>query len=173
MSEEGYRTYTNELRQQQQLLDEAKLADKLVADGDTIDAFLAKEGIEAITSESGLRYLITEEGNGPNAEPGDEVVVHYAGRILNGDYFDTSIEAVAKENGMYNPSRNYSEGFSFNIGQGRVIKGWDEGIAYIKEGGKGTLYIPSPLGYGSRGSGPKIPPYSILVFDVEVLKVNK
>jgi FKBP-type peptidyl-prolyl cis-trans isomerase FkpA len=173
MTQDGYRAYTSELREQQRLLDEAKLADKLISDGETIDAYLAENGIEAITTESGLRYVITEEGNGPTAESGNEVVVHYAGKILEGAYFDTSMEEVAQEQGMFNPSRDYASGFKFNIGQGRVIKGWDEGIAYIKEGGKGTLYIPSPLGYGSRGSGPKIPPYSILVFDVEVLKVNK
>ena len=173
MSQDGYREYVNSLREKQRLLDEALQADKFAAELDSIDAYLAEKGIEAIKSESGLRYVITEEGTGANAEPGDEVVVHYAGYVLNGDYFDTSMEDVAREQGLYREGRDYSQGFTFPIGQGRVIKGWDEGIAYIKEGGKGTLYIPSQLGYGSRGSGSKIPPYSILVFDVEVLEVRK
>ena len=173
MSEDSYKKYVNGLRKKLQRLEESKLASRLTADGDSIDAYLAEADIKAIVSESGLRYAIAREGTGISAKPGDEVVVHYAGKLLDGTYFDTSIEEVAKRQGMHNPGRDYNSGFSFNIGQGHVIKAWDEGIGYIKEGGKGTLYVPSPLGYGSRGAGPKIPPYSILVFDVEVLKVNK
>lgn len=173
MSQENYRAYMQGLQEKQQAQEAIIMEEKIKIEADSIDAFLAEKGITAATSESGLRYVVTEEGSGPAAAPGDQVTVHYAGRIMGGEYFDTSMEAVAKEQGLYNERRPYDEGFTFAIGQGQVIKGWDKGIAYFKEGGKGTLYIPSALGYGSRGSGPKIPPYSILVFDVEVLKIEK
>lgn len=159
MSQEGYRAYVAELREQQQAEQAVMLEKKLTTDGDSIDAYLQEQGIEAITTESGLRYVVTQEGSGQTAEPGDKVTVHYDGRLFSGEPFDSSNER--------------GEPFTFDIGVGRVIPGWDEGIAYIKEGGKGTLYIPSPLGYGARGAGAVIKPYSILVFDVDVLKVEK
>ena len=159
MSKEAYQSYRMKMQQEQMAKESAMLEEKLTTDGEEIDEFLAMEGIEAQTSDSGLRYVITKEGKGATAEPGDRVKVHYDGRLLSGEPFDSSIER--------------GQPFEFVIGQGRVIPGWDEGIAYIKEGGKGTLYIPSPLGYGARSSGAVIKPYSILVFDVEVLEVTK
>lgn len=155
----GYRNYMTELSKKQEEKDKLSLSEKLITDGETIDNFLAENKISATKTESGLRYVITQEGNGTTAEPGDEVVVHYDGKLMSGDRFDSSIERGTP--------------FSFTIGRGQVIPGWDEGIALISEGGKGTLYIPSPLGYGSRGAGPKIKPFSILVFDVEVIEVKK
>ena len=115
------------------------------------------------------------EGNGTFAEAGDNVVVNYVGRNLNGAYFDTSMEDVAKENGIWSQQRaDYGyKPFEVVVGRGQVIKGWDEGIPLIPEGGKGTLYIPSPLGYGARGSGALIPPFSVLEFEVEVIKIEK
>lgn len=159
MSQEDYRAYVQEMTEKQRAKESVILEEKLVSDGETIDAYLEENGIDAITTESGLRYVITQEGTGATAQPGDQVTVHYAGRLFSGEPFDSSIER--------------GQPFKFNIGQGRVIPGWDEGIAYIKAGGKATLYIPSPLGYGSRGAGPTIQPYSILVFDVEVLEVGQ
>ncbi|MEQ8472798.1 MAG: FKBP-type peptidyl-prolyl cis-trans isomerase [Marinoscillum sp.] len=173
MGEDAYRAYLSEMRQKKMTKDAELLEEKAVTDGEEIDAYLEKEGIEAQTTESGLRYVITEEGSGPTAEPGDVVKVHYEGRVLDGPYFDTSVEEVARREGLYDERRAPYGPFEFPIGQGRVIKGWDEGIALIKEGGKGTLYIPSPLAYGSRAAGPAIQPFSILVFDVEVVEVIK
>ncbi|MEQ9302946.1 MAG: FKBP-type peptidyl-prolyl cis-trans isomerase [Marinoscillum sp.] len=173
MSQESYRAYLTEVRTKKMAKDAELLEEKAVSDVREIDAYLEKEGIEAQTTESGLRYVITKEGTGATAEPGDVVKVHYEGRILDGPYFDTSVEEVAKREGLYDPRRDPYDPFEFPIGQGRVIKGWDEGIALIKEGGKGTLYIPSPLAYGSREAGEVIKPFSILVFDVEVIEVSK
>jgi len=172
MSKEGYQKYMTELRQQAMLLEEAKMADQLAVDVDSIDAYLAEKGIEAITTESGLRYVITEEGSGPTAEPGDNVKVVYVGKLMDGTIFDTSIKDLAQQEGLYDERREPYEPLSFPIGRGQVIKGWDEGLGYIKEGGKATFYIPSSLAYGSRQAGPKVPPYSILVFDVELTEVN-
>lgn len=158
LSEDAYRAREQDKRMKAQAEEQAELAEKLESDGAEIDKYLEENGIEAQVSESGLRYTV-EGGKGTKAQPGDNVKVHYDGRLLSGEKFDSS--------------RDRGEPFEFTIGQGMVIPGWDEGIAYIPQGGKGTLYVPSPLGYGARGAGPVIEPYSILVFDVEVMEVEK
>lgn len=96
-------------------------------------------------------------GKGAEAKSGDTVRVHYVGTLTNGDEFDAS--------------RPRGEPFQFDLGKGRVIKGWDEGVVGMKVGGKRKLTIPPHLGYGERGAGPKIPPNSTLVFEVELLEV--
>ncbi|GAB4232883.1 MAG: hypothetical protein Tsb0034_05860 [Ekhidna sp.] len=150
----------------------AEVAEKqMVIDTEIIDNYLAENNIEAQRTESGLRYVITKEGTGPQPEAGQTVSVNYSGYILNGPYFDSSVEKVARENDIYNEGRQYVP-FNFPIGQGRVIKGWDEGIALLNVGTKATLYIPSPLGYGQRSAGSVIKPNSILVFDVELVGVE-
>ena len=99
-------------------------------------------------------------GKGAEAKAGDTVKVHYVGKLQNGEEFDAS-----KKHG--------TEPFTFELGKGRVIKGWDEGVAGMKKGGKRKLTIPPHLGYGARGAGPKIPPNSTLVFDVELVEIVK
>jgi FKBP-type peptidyl-prolyl cis-trans isomerase len=99
-------------------------------------------------------------GKGAEAKAGDTVKVHYVGTLTNGDEFDAS-----KKHG--------NEPFQFDLGKGRVIKGWDDGVAGMKEGGKRKLTIPPHLGYGARGAGAKIPPNSTLVFEVELVEVVK
>ena len=115
-----------------------------------------------ITTPSGLQYEDTTMGGGAEAKPGQHVHVHYTGWLFNdgqqGAKFDSSVD------------RN--DPFAFSLGAGMVIKGWDEGVAGMKEGGKRKLIIPSELGYAERGSPPKIPPNSELHFEVELLKVN-
>jgi FKBP-type peptidyl-prolyl cis-trans isomerase len=98
-------------------------------------------------------------GKGAEAKSGDTVKVHYVGTLTNGDKFDSS--------------RDRGQPFVFELGKGRVIKGWDEGVVGMKEGGKRKLTIPPHLGYGARGAGDKIPPNSTLVFEVELLEVVK
>lgn len=159
MSREAYNAYARGLQEEQQKKELAALEEKLVSDGDSIDAYLAEQNIEVQTTESGLRYIITQEGTGISPEAGDLVSVHYTGKLMNGEVFDSSVER--------------GEPIEFPIGQGSVIKGWDEGLSYLREGAKATFYIPSPLAYGSRARGPQITPYSILVFDVELVGVKK
>lgn len=114
---------------------------------------------EMITTDSGLRYEDHKIGSGDTAVAGAKVEVHYTGWLDNagqkGKKFDSSLD-------RHRP-------FAFPLGAGRVIKGWDEGVAGMKVGGKRTLYIPASLGYGSRGAGRAIPPNADLIFDVELL----
>ena len=111
-----------------------------------------------ITTASGLTYVELVLGTGRDAAAGNLVTVHYTGWLTNGKKFDSSVDR--------------SEPFSFPLGAGRVIKGWDEGVAGMKVGGKRKLTIPSQLGYGARGAGGVIPPNATLVFDVELLEVR-
>ncbi len=129
--------------------------DQLSIDLELIDNYLNENNITAKSAESGLRYVITKMGSGENAAPGDNVTVHYTGMLLNGEKFDSSLD------------RN--QPFSFQLGQGKVIRGWDEGITYFNKGSEGTLYIPSTLGYGASGAGGVIPPNAVLIFEIQVL----
>jgi len=118
---------------------------------------MAADG-KKIETPSGLRYVDIVEGEGPQPKKGQLVFVHYTGWLEDGTKFDSSLD------------RN--EAFSFRIGAGRVIRGWDEGVATMKVGGKRRLTIPSRLGYGARGAGGVIPPNATLVFEIELLQVK-
>lgn len=110
-----------------------------------------------ITTASGLKYKITSKGSGVQPKPGDKVTVHYTGKLTNDTVFDSSYKR--------------GQPFSFTLGAGQVIKGWDEGIALLHQGDKATFIIPPELGYGSNATGP-IPANSILKFDVELVAVT-
>lgn len=112
----------------------------------------------AVETDSGLKYVDIKEGEGESPTPGQTVTVHYTGTLENGKKFDSS--------------RDRNKPFSFKIGVGQVIKGWDEGVASMKVGGQRMLIIPSELGYGTRGAGGVIPPNATLIFDVELLEVK-
>ncbi|MBI5744152.1 MAG: FKBP-type peptidyl-prolyl cis-trans isomerase [Elusimicrobia bacterium] len=113
---------------------------------------------EGITTKSGLQYLDVVEGQGAVAVAGKEVTVHYTGTFPDGKKFDSSVDR--------------DEPFSFPLGAGRVIKGWDEGVAGMRIGGKRKLIIPPELAYGKRGAGSVIPPDATLFFEVELLGVE-
>jgi FKBP-type peptidyl-prolyl cis-trans isomerase len=123
-----------------------------------------------MTHESGLRYVINEEGTGEETVIGKLVSVDYVGKLLDGMVFDTSIESVAKDEGVYNSSRTYSP-FAFTLGAGQVITGWDIGISLLRVGDSATLFVPSGLGYGTRSTG-SIPSNAVLIFDVNVIAVE-
>jgi FKBP-type peptidyl-prolyl cis-trans isomerase FkpA len=118
----------------------------------------AKTSGKGTTTKSGLQYWDLSKGKGAVAKAGDQVKVHYTGWLTDGKKFDSSLDR--------------GEPFAFKLGAGMVIKGWDEGVAGMKVGGKRQLRIPAELGYGAAGAGPVIPPNAVLVFDVELLGVN-
>jgi len=132
---------------------------KAMAEKAEADAKKAIEDLKAgmQVTESGLYYKITKKTDGKAPKAGDNVQVHYAGKLTNGTEFDSSFK------------RN--EPLEFPVGTGRVIKGWDEGILLLKEGETATLLIPPAMGYGERGAGGVIPPNAWLIFDVELVKV--
>ncbi len=109
------------------------------------------------TTASGLVYEELAVGDGAEACPGQQVTVHYTGWLTDGTKFDSS--------------KDRDDPFAFGLGQGQVIKGWDEGVTGMKVGGKRKLTIPPQLGYGARGAGRVIPPDATLVFEVELLDV--
>jgi peptidylprolyl isomerase len=111
-----------------------------------------------IQTATGLEYVEILEGTGARPKPGETVSVHYTGWLKSGQKFDSSVDR--------------GQPFAFPIGKGRVIKGWDEGVATMKVGGKRKLIIPAHLGYGDRGAGNVIPPGATLIFEVELLGVQ-
>ena len=111
------------------------------------------------TTSSGLEYWDIVVGKGATAVAGKDVRVHYTGWLTDGKKFDSSLDR--------------GQPFVFPLGAGRVIKGWDEGVAGMKVGGKRQLRIPPELGYGARGAGGVIPPNATLIFDVELLDAGK
>jgi len=147
---------------------EEEANNRFIFEKEMISDFLKENNIDAQETETGLMYVITKEGSGPNAEAGQMVMVNYAGKLISGEYFDTSIEEIAKNQNIFQAGRNY-EPFTFTLGKGQVIKGWDEGIALLNKGAKATLFIPSKLGYGNRRAGTVIKPNSVLIFDVELV----
>ena len=121
--------------------------------------YLAKNKIVAEPTATGLYYVMTQEGNGEKPEVGKPVKMHYTGKLLNGTVFDSSVER--------------GEPFVFPLGVGQVIPGWDEGVQLMSKGEKGVLYIPYYLAYGDRPAGDKIPAYSNLMFEVELVDFDE
>ncbi len=154
----------NEIMKEQKALAEIRSNEetKIFAD------YIASNKITAKPTQSGLYYIEKTKGNGSKPPIGSTVKVNYTGRLINGEIFDTSIEATAKQANLYDKRRPY-EPIEFPLGTGKVIKGWDEGISLMSVGSKGQLIIPSNMAYGEQGAGEFIPPFSSLIFDVELV----
>lgn len=118
----------------------------------------AADDTNLVTTKSGLQYKEIKVGTGATPTQGQTVTVHYTGTLEDGSKFDSS--------------RDRNSPFSFKLGVGQVIKGWDEGLSTMKVGGRRQLIIPPELGYGARGAGGVIPPNAVLIFDVELLKIS-
>lgn len=136
----------------------AKEASKYEDAQKAFDDFVKNNYPNAKATGSGLYYVMEEEGTGAPAEKGKQVSVHYKGTLMDGSKFDSSYD------------RN--QPIAFQLGVGQVIKGWDEGIALMKEGGKATLIIPYQLAYGEGGRPPVIPPMATLIFETELVSVD-
>ena len=133
---------------------EGRAKEKALAAMEGSIAQIKSQWPDAITTESGLKYVIVAEGAGDTPKSGDMVKVHYTGKLLDGTKFDSSVDRGAP--------------IDFPVGQGQVIKGWDEALLTMKKGEKRVLIIPANLGYGPSGRGP-IPPNATMVFDVELI----
>jgi len=143
-----------EAQQQKQMAErEAQMKDMQGKEQPMLDKYIADNKITAKPSANGLYYIETKKGSGPNPKETDIVKVHYTGKLLDGTVFDSSVER--------------GEPIEFPLNQ--VIKGWTEGVQLMKKGGKATLVIPSALAYGPQGAGEKIPPFSPLTFEVELI----
>ncbi|QEH42361.1 FKBP-type peptidyl-prolyl cis-trans isomerase [Chitinophaga sp. XS-30] len=130
-----------------------------------IKEYISKNNLTTTTTPSGVYIAVTEEGTGEQPKNGDIVSVNYTGKLLDGTMFDSNQDTTLRPGMPLQP-------LTFPVGQGRVIPGWDEGIAQLKKGSKATLVIPSSLAYGVDGSPPMIQPNSVLVFTVELLDVK-
>lgn len=143
----------------------AKLEESKNAEGAKLANYLKEQNITASPTASGLYYSETLAGKGPNPDTSKTVSVHYTGKFLDGKVFDSSV--------------NSGKPLEFKLGKKMVIAGWEEGISMMKKGGKATLVIPSSMGYGERGAqNPQtgeyiIPPYTPLMFEVELLDIKK
>ena len=145
--------FFSELEERQQ----AEAAERGKAARSEGEAFLAenKKRADVVTTASGLQYEVLNEGTGRQPKASDTVRCHYEGRLIDGTVFDSS----------------YRRGVPADFGLRQVISGWTEGVQLMKEGAKFRFYIPYLLAYGERGAGSQIPPYSTLIFDVELIKV--
>jgi FKBP-type peptidyl-prolyl cis-trans isomerases 1 len=141
---------------------EAAATKQKTIDDQLLQDYFKKNNITAQKTPSGLYYKIDKEGTGDFAKASENVTVNYTGKLLNGETFDSNVD----------PAFQHVQPFTFVLGTGNVIKGWDEGVALMKEGGKATFYIPSGLAYGERSPSPKIPAYSVMVFDVELKDIK-
>jgi len=153
-SEQLMQVYTAQARERQMAANAAKVQPNI----DEGKAFLAENGTKdgVKTTESGLQYKVLKAGKGAKPAPTDRVLVHYEGRLLNGEVFDSS----------------YKRGEPIEFGLNQVIKGWTEGVGLMSPGAKYQLYIPYDLAYGMQGSPPKIGGGATLIFDVELLEVK-
>lgn len=148
----------NKVQTEAEAQEEAQAANakKAMKEQEDLQAYIQANNITVEPTESGIYFISEKAGTGKAAEAGKTVKVHYTGMFLDGTKFDSSVDR--------------GEPFEFQLGVGNVIRGWDEGVAMMKEGGKARLIIPSSMAYGPNDNGP-IPGSSTLVFDVELLEV--
>ncbi|WP_395625764.1 FKBP-type peptidyl-prolyl cis-trans isomerase [Daejeonella sp.] len=134
-----------------------------------IKAYVASKSLKPTVSASGLNYVISTQGSGAKANPGDTVLVNYTGMFLSGKVFDTSLAEVAKKSGTFNPQRPY-EPLKLPVGMNSSIPGFEEGLMLLSKGAKATLILPSNLAYGEQGNQ-GIPPFSPLIFEIEMVNI--
>ena len=149
----------------------AEMQQRQQGEPEAIAAYVRDNNIKEKANNDGLYVIVKKKGNGAKVAAGKKVAINYTGRLLDGTMFDSSVESDAKRGNIYTADRTY-EPLSYTVGQMGLIKGWEDGINGQPEGTILQLIIPSALGYGSRGAGEMIPPYSPLVFDIEIVSVK-
>jgi FKBP-type peptidyl-prolyl cis-trans isomerase FkpA len=164
MTNEKFMTYEQELMNN-------FMINQLKKDTRKIDTYLNAKGIKADTLPSGIRYIITSPGTGEPAKSNQTVTVNYTGYLLSGEYFDSSIQSVALEKNLFDPSREYGP-YPVTIDRSSVIQGWHDALKTMNKGSKGTFYIPSTLAYGPQQRSAVIKPNSILVFELEAVDIK-
>lgn len=152
-----------------------KQKDQTAKDSAAIEAYLAKNNITAQKTESGLYYVITQPGKGENGQPGQSVKVDYIGYTLEGEYFDTSVKAVAIEKGLYDAEREQYAPYApydVTIERSQVIKGWHEALKVLNKGSKATIFVPSAMAYGPQRRSEVIKENEVLIFELEVVELK-
>ena len=160
-----------EEQQQEQANFMEEMANRQQEEPAVLAQYIKDNNITVKPTASGLYIIVKKKGNGPKVAAGKTVSVDYTGRLLDGTIFDSSREADAQAAGKYNPQRPY-EPMTYKVGATPLIKGWEEGVDGQPEGTELTLVMPSKLGYGERGAGNDILPYSPLVFDLTIVSVK-
>ncbi len=145
-------------------MDQAK-----TGEANKVKAYVSAKSLKPTVTASGLNYVVTTQGSGPKAHPGDTVLVNYTGMFLSGKVFDSSLAEVAKKNGTFNPQRPY-EPLKLPVGMNGSIAGFEEGLMLLPKGAKATLILPSSLAYGEQGNQ-GIPPFTPLIFEVDVVNI--
>ncbi len=171
LTEQDFPAFRDEYQAKQMAKMEKEKEEQRTKDNQLLDDYLAQKKIQAVTTPSGLRYVITQAGKGPTATDGDEASIHYAGFNLRGECFDTSIEAVAKEQGRYDSARAYNP-YKLVVGSSPLIEGWQEALKLMNKGSKMTVYIPSGLAYGPQRRSAEIGENEILMFDMEMVDLK-
>lgn len=150
---------------QREAMEKAKenAAAQAVIDDSLIVAYMKAKGVTGYKkTASGLYYVVTKPGEGPNVTVGQKATVNYSGRNINDEAFDSNVD----------PAFNHVSPFEFPVGQHQVIAGWDEGVALMNKGEKATFYIPSGLAYGPNARAEKIPANAVLIFDIELVSMQ-
>ena len=145
-------------------MDQAK-----TGEANKVKAYVSAKSLKPTVTATGLNYVVTTQGSGPKANPGDTVLVNYTGMFLSGKVFDSSLAEVAKKNGTFNPQRPY-EPLKLPVGMNGSIAGFEEGLMLLPKGAKATLILPSSLAYGEQGNQ-GIPPFTPLIFEVDVVNI--
>jgi len=141
---------------------EKKSKTQTIIDDEKLSEYFSKNNIKAIKTPSGLYYTISKIGTGSDPKSGQTVTVNYTGKTMDGKVFDSNVDS----------NYHHVTPFTFVLGKHQVITGWDKGIPMIKKGGKGTIYIPSPMAYGEQSPSAAIPANSVLIFDIEVTEIK-
>lgn len=166
MDEAGYREYL----QQKQILADKAFADAQVKEKGILAEYVKANNITVAPTASGLYFIEMTKGTGKQIASGSTASINYTGRLLNGKVFDSNIESVAKEAGVYTAQRPY-EPMAVIVGQKRVIAGMDEALLMMRKGGKAQIIVPFALAYGAQDMG-IIPSFSTLIFEMEIVEVN-